>query len=164
MKTLEDSLAAMMTRLPEAVTQMNGILTRIDNLLGDVKDQKVPEQLVGALTNMNSLLNTAERKLEEMDAGKISKQADKTLGSLNETVLRLNGLLARIDGDKGLLASVTRTSDAFGDTAHTVGGLGTNLDETLISVQEAAKSIHRLADALERDPDMLLKGRAGRSR
>ena len=28
------------------------------------------------------------------------------------------------------------------------------------SIQEAAKSIHKLTDALEKDPDMLLKGHA----
>ncbi len=39
-------------------------------------------------------------------------------------------------------------------------GLGTQLEDVLRSVQEAAKSIHKLADALEKDPDMLLKGRA----
>jgi paraquat-inducible protein B len=34
------------------------------------------------------------------------------------------------------------------------------MEETLRDVQEAAKSIRKLADALERDPDMLLKGKA----
>lgn len=164
MKNLEDSLAIMMTRLPELAVQMNGILTRIDNLLGDVKDKQLPEQIVATLNHATHILATAERKLEEVDAGKLSKQADKTLGSLNITVTRMNLLLARIDGDKGLLASVSRASEAVGATAHTADGLGSQLEDTLGAVQDAAKSIHKLADALEKDPDMLLKGHAERSR
>jgi hypothetical protein len=34
------------------------------------------------------------------------------------------------------------------------------LEDALRAVQEAAMSIHKLADAVEQDPDMLLKGRA----
>jgi methyl-accepting chemotaxis protein len=125
-----------------------------------VKDKQLPEQIVATLNNATHILATAERKLEEVDAGKLSKQADKTLGSLNETVTRMNTLLARVDGDKGLLASVTRASDAVSDTAHTADGLGSQLEDTLGAVQEAAKSIHKLASALEKDPDMLVKGHA----
>ena len=38
--------------------------------------------------------------------------------------------------------------------------LGPELELTLREIRGAARSIKRLADALERDPDMLLKGRA----
>ena len=53
-----------------------------------------------------------------------------------------------------------RASDAFGDTVRGADGLGTELEDALRAVQEAARSIHKLADTVEKDPDMLLKGRA----
>jgi hypothetical protein len=40
------------------------------------------------------------------------------------------------------------------------GTLGPELELTLRDVRGAARSIRRFTDALERDPDMLLKGRA----
>jgi paraquat-inducible protein B len=45
----------------------------------------------------------------------------------------------------------------FGKTAD---GRAKELADTLRDVGEAAQSIRDLADTLERDPDMLLKGRA----
>jgi hypothetical protein len=71
----------------------------------------------------------------------------------------VNVLLARIDGEKGLLQSVQRASNTIGDTARTADGLGGQLGETLRSVQEAAEKIRMLAGAIEKEPDMLLKGR-----
>jgi hypothetical protein len=38
--------------------------------------------------------------------------------------------------------------------------MGTEVERTLRDVSDAAASIKDLADALERQPDMLLKGRA----
>jgi hypothetical protein len=54
---------------------------------------------------------------------------------------------------------VLRASNALGDTARTADGLGGQLEDTLRAIQEAAKSFHKLAGALEKEPDMLVKGR-----
>jgi paraquat-inducible protein B len=78
---------------------------------------------------------------------------------VNATLTHTNTLLARLDGDRGLVASVQRASNAVGDVAVSSRSLGPELEETLRDVQEFTSAIQRLADALERDPDMLLKGR-----
>ena len=80
----------------------------------------------------------------------------KVVGSDGRSI----GSMDKVEGDKGILRSVQRASDAVGDVARNANGLGKELEETLRDIQEAAASIRRLADALERDPDMLLKGRA----
>ena len=159
MKNIEDSLVRTMNRLPEIADQASAILSKVDIVLGDISDKKIPEQMTATLTNTNQLILGARKKLEAVEAGKISGQAEKTLIGLNETVGRMNRLLASIDSEKGLLASLSHASDAIGDTAHNADGVGTELQDTLRSVQDAAKSIHKLADALEKEPDMLIKGR-----
>ena len=100
-----------------------------------------------------------ERKLAQLEPARLSAQVEKTLASFNGTATRLNGILARLDGDNGLLKSALRASNAFGDTMHTADGLGGQLEDTLRAVQEAAKSVHKFAGALEKEPDMLVKGR-----
>lgn len=164
MKNLEDSIVRTMNRLPEIADQMTQILARIDGLLGELTDEKLPAQIVGAFENTNQILSEVRRVVKQVEVGKLSKQAETTLGRLDETVSRVNALLARVDGEKGLLSSVSHASDAIGDTATTAGGLGAEMEDTLQAVQDAAKSIHKLADALEKDPDMLVKGRAERNR
>ena len=127
--------------------------------MADVHDKRIPEQMTMTLTNTNNLILDARKKLDGVKADRISDGAEKTLVGLNETVTRMNRMLANIDGDKGLLASLGHASDAIGDTAHNADGVGSDLQDTLKSVQDAAKSIHKLADALEKEPDMLVKGR-----
>jgi paraquat-inducible protein B len=159
MKNIEDSLVRTMNRLPEIADQMSAILLKVDTVLADVHDKRIPEQMTMTLTNTNKLILDAQKKLDGVQTGKISDGAEKTLIGLNETVSRMNRLLAGIDGEKGLLASLGHASDAIGDTAHNADGVGSDLQDTLRSVQDAAKSIHKLADALEKEPDMLVKGR-----
>jgi phospholipid/cholesterol/gamma-HCH transport system substrate-binding protein len=159
MKNLEDSLVRTMNRLPDIVDQLSVLLSKVDGILGDLNDKQLPEQVVATLANANRILGEAQTKIALLDTGKLSKDAERVLTGLNDTVGRINLVLARVDGDKGLLASVTRASDAFGDTARGADGLGTQLEESLRSVQEAAKSIQKLANTLEKEPDMLIKGR-----
>jgi paraquat-inducible protein B len=67
-------------------------------------------------------------------------------------------VLDHLDGSQGLFASVQRTSDSFGDAAGP--RLGANLEETGRDLREAAVAVRQLVDALQRDPDMLIKGKA----
>jgi phospholipid/cholesterol/gamma-HCH transport system substrate-binding protein len=160
LKNIEDSLMRVMNRLPEVTDQMTQILAKVDAVMGEVEGKKIPEQIALLLDNTNHLLGNAQHKIDQVDTGKLSKEAEQALGSLNETVGRMNKILAHVDGEKGLLSSVVRASDAFGDTVRSADGIGGQLGDALQAVQEAARSIHKLSDALERDPDMLLKGRS----
>jgi hypothetical protein len=95
-----------------------------------------------------------------LEAGKVSTQAQVTLAHLDGAIARLDAMLVRIDGEDGVIVSAGRASDAVGDVAVNARGLTDDLGATMRDVQQAAQSIQKLADTLERDPDMLLKGRA----
>jgi phospholipid/cholesterol/gamma-HCH transport system substrate-binding protein len=86
------------------------------------------------------------------------------MANLNVAVTRVDALLERVQGSKGLLASAERASNALGDVAQNANGLGLEVAETLREVQQAADTIQRLGDALNRDSDMLLKGRSRAAR
>jgi paraquat-inducible protein B len=159
-KNIEDSLVRAIHRMPDIADQMAVVLGKVDALLGELRDREVAAKLVAILDHADLVLGEAQRKIASVDTAKLSGEADKTLRGLTQMVGQLNAILAGVDGDKGLLASVTRASDAFGDTARGADGLGGQLEEALRAVAEAARSIHKLVDVLERDPDMLLKGRS----
>jgi paraquat-inducible protein B len=159
MKNIEDSLVRAIHRMPEIEDQMTTILTKVDGILGEVVGEKLPARVAATLDHANGVLAVAREKLVQVDTGKLSTEAQKTLAGLTATVDQLNALLGNIGGDKGLLASVTRASDAFGDTVRGADGLGNQAGDALAAVQEAARSIHKLAQALEKDPDMLVKGK-----
>ena len=159
MKDLENSLVLTMNSLPKITEQLTQVLGSIDKLVGELGDRKLMEQALATVVATRRLVGEAQRKVAQLEPARLSAQVEKALASFSETATRVNRILARIDGDKGLLKSVLRASNAFGDTAHTADGLGGQLEYTLRAVEEAAKSLHKLAGALEKEPDMLVKGR-----
>ena len=69
-------------------------------------------------------------------------------------------LINRFDGEQGVLSSVQRATDGMGDVATSARESGPAMAATMRDLREAADSVRQLADSLELDPDMLLKGRA----
>lgn len=160
MKDLEDSVLRIMASLSEITGKVTRVLDNIDGFVSELSGGKLSGPLLASVATARHFLEAADRKLAQVDTDKISVQVEDTLAGLRDAVGRVNVLLARIDGDKGLLQSVQRATNAVGDTAHTADGLGNQLEDTMRSVEEAAKSIKKLASALEQEPDMLVKGRA----
>jgi len=108
---------------------------------------------------LNKVLKELDTMLVDLAPGKLSADARAALTSLNTAVITLNGLLAQMSGEKGLAASLQHTSDSLGAMAQNAERVGPAIDDASRDVQAAARAVQRLADALELDPDMLLKGR-----
>ncbi len=145
-KNLEDSVIHALEHLPEVAGQL----------------QKLLPAVLATLSNIDTVLADGHKAINEIDAGKLSAQAQSVMTNLNVTVVKINRMVDQVSSEKGLLSSVQRTADALGSTARNANHVGPALEETLREVQGAAESIRRLADSLDRDPDMLLKGRAKR--
>lgn len=145
-KNLEDSLIHALEHLPEVAGQL----------------QKLLPAVLTTLSNVDQVLADGHKAINQLDAGKLSADAQAVMSNLNVTVGKINRMVDQVNSEKGLLASVQRTADAVGSTARNANHVGPALEETLREVQGAAESIRRLADSLDRDPDMLLKGRAKR--
>lgn len=160
MKNIEDSINSIANRLPEITDQAASILGDITVIVRGMREQHIPERIDATFGKVDSLVATAREKLEQVDTEGLSRNTTQTLAGVVAAVGRLDGIFARIDLDDGLLTSVKRTSDAIGDTMRDADGLGGQLVETLKSLKAAARSIRMFTEALEQDPDMLLKGRS----
>jgi phospholipid/cholesterol/gamma-HCH transport system substrate-binding protein len=160
MKNLEDAVVRAVNRIPEIAEGIVVVMGKVNRLLDEVQGGQLLENGAATLARANQVLATLQHELDQAHIGQLSSRADEMLTLLNATLTRSNTLLARLDGDKGLMASAQRASNAVGDVAVNARSLGPELEETLRDVQEFTAAIQRVADALERDPDMLLKGRA----
>lgn len=160
MKNLEDAVVNAVDRFPEMTDATIHVLAKFDALLDEVGQQKLPERTAAALNQAKETLAGAKKTFADVDAAQLSHRAQQTLTQLDGTITHMNGILARVEGDKGVVRSAERAVDAMGDAATDARGLGDELGTTLREVQLAAESLQRLTDALERDSDMLLKGRA----
>jgi hypothetical protein len=114
----------------------------------------------GTLDRVDHTLATVDTKLNQVDIQALSGQTQTALGNFNAAVLKLHAVLERVDGERGLIASAQRATDAFGDAAHSAQLVGGDLGDTMRDVREMSQAIRDLAQALELDSDMLIKGRA----
>jgi paraquat-inducible protein B len=149
---LEETLATVNDAL-------RGTLHRIDGLLDDLGSHEVPAKIATAVASVDHAATDLRSTIGRVNQEHIPARTADTIGRLDVAIGGMQRILERVNGDGGVLAGAeqaTRSIDALG--ARTAGATE-GLDRTLRDLGDAARSIRSLADTLERDPDMLLKGR-----
>ena len=159
MKNLEDTITKAMDRLPEMVDAVVMIMGKIDRQLAVLEKEDFGGKLASTVGHADQVMTTLQATIARIDKANIGDKAGGTLSELQVAVAKLNGVLERLDGDKGLVASATHATEAFGEMGRNGRGTQRDLEATLRDVSEAAEAIRSLTEALERDPDMLLKGK-----
>ena len=167
MKNLEDSIVRAVDALPVVSERIAAAATRVDSILKHLEEAGIANKAVETFDNVNNALVEMRAAVKNIDDAKVAAKAAKTLDKVDGAVVRLDKVLQRIDGDQGLVASATRATDSFTEVGRSFAEVGRGasgstreLDATLGEVREAAAAIRELAESLERDPDMLLKGRS----
>ncbi len=160
MKGLEDSIILIADRLPEIADQVASIADEVELIVRDVNDQQIPDRIGVTFDTMNHVLQAAQTAIEQVGVKKLSRNTNQTLDSVTRAADRFDEVLARISQKDGLLTSLNRASDSVGDTLHNADGIGAQLIDTLESIETLSRSFRKLTEALEQDPDMLLKGRS----
>jgi phospholipid/cholesterol/gamma-HCH transport system substrate-binding protein len=161
MKNLEDAVVRAVDRFPEMTDALLQVLAKLDTLLASVEAEKLPERTARTLRQADDTLQGIKKTFTDVRADKLSSHAQQTLERLDSAVARLDSIIARVGGDKGMIVAAERAADALGDVASNASGATDELGTTLRDVQQAAQAIQKLTDTLERDSDMLIKGRAG---
>lgn len=159
LKTIEASVTGAVERVPEIADAMVRVAANADHVLASIEQAAIGDRLSATLTQATSTMATVEKAVKDAQIGTLSKRASATLARVDALLTRSDSLMARLDGDTGVLASMRRASDKIGDAASDTPVVVDELTSTLRELREAAVSFQRLTDALERDPDMLLKGR-----
>lgn len=160
MKNLEDSIVKAVDALPVLSESVAAAAGRVDRILMQLEDEGVAEKALAVFDNVNTTLADLRTMVGNIDRARIPDKAAGTLQKVDAAVTRLDLVLQRIDGDDGLVASATRATDSFADVGKSANGTTRELDSTLREVKQAAEAIRELAETLERDPDMLVKGRS----
>lgn len=209
LKSLEDSVVESVGKFPETTDQINAMLHKINILLTDVNQKRIPGRVVTTINKVNDtvdegrlVLALTKKKIRRLDVETMSDnmvaaseniktltaKGNAALDNINGSLIRVNRLLDRAQKQGGVMDDVEATvkvlkeeakqlegtmaiakstmksfkgtADAFSNVARDASTVTADLGKTLSSVADAAESIRRMVDVLERDPDMLLKGRA----
>ena len=159
MKTLEDTALKTFDKLPDVAASIDRLVNRMDSVLERLDKQQLPDKAALALDDAHAALKDLRNLLERANAAGLPDKSGKTLDDIRVSIEKLNGILDRMGGDQGVVAGAGRAVDAFYGLSKSANGRTKNLSETLRDVDEAAQAIRDLAEQLQRDPDMLLKGR-----
>lgn len=163
-KNLEDRMVAVAEKVPEMMAQVNDTISRVNTMLARIDTESLSNEALATLKSTNHAVNSLQKNLDGMHMDRLSDKAEKVLTNLDQTTARLNTLATQLTDEKGLVVSAGRTSVAIGDLARTANGMTADMGATLQSIRDAADSFQRITDALERQPDMLVKGRAAPKR
>ncbi|RYZ66406.1 MAG: MCE family protein [Proteobacteria bacterium] len=160
LKSLEDAIVNAVGRLPEMADKVVGIISNIDGLLAEIRKSNVSDTAVKTLEYADQVMKDVDKLVNQVHDSNVVGKAAGTIENLDRAVTKLNTGLEKISSDNGVLSSVQRATDAYADLGRNANGTNRELEKTLKEVRETVESIKTLVDALERDPDMLVKGRA----
>jgi len=164
MKNLEDTITKAMDRLPEMVDAVVMIMGRVDRMLATLEKDDIAGKVGATMGHADQVLLTMQGTLSRIDRANLGEKAAATIEQLSVAVAKMNSVLDRLDGENGLLASAKSAADSFGEMGRNGAGTQHDLETTLRDVSEAAEAVRSLAAAVERDPDMLLKGKTKEAR
>lgn len=143
LKSLEGQVDAVARRLPSFADRTASVLVKLDGVLDDVRTQQLArrvgrlvDELGGAVARFGHLERKAARALD-----------------------KVTGVVAGFEGDHGLAASAQRATQSIEDVGRKAAGATDDLQQTLRDLSDAAQAVREFLETLERDPDMLLKGR-----
>ncbi len=147
--------------LPEvqqALVSLQDVVLAAERLLQHADAQVSPlgTKLAGAADTVRAALADAQKLLRNVDG-----QVTPLASSAQDTLTAARGTLGQ--ANKSLVKLTDTASPALKQAEQTLGGadgvLHNDLSHTLKALEEAAKSIRALADALQRHPESLLRGR-----
>jgi len=160
MKNLEDSLVHAVGQFPDIANALLGSITKLNDMMTTVDEQHLPQRAAATLGGVDAAMGELKDQVKALRAAELSARAENDLVQLDRTLKGVDRVLARLDSERGVLQGAERATSSVNEVVQGAQGVGPELELTLREVRGAARSIRRFADALERDPDMLLKGHA----
>lgn len=161
--TTRSLLAAFGTEAGSMVDEVLTILFRVNEMLDEVDVQEMNTAVVASARAFERLVASPELVAAIEEAPELAAQLDRTLGEMERMVEQVGPLVAGMDtttAEAALTLQAARQAiEETRATLSTDAGLGYSAEQTLTSLREAAEALRILAVSLERNPDMLLRGR-----
>ena len=163
LKGLQDNLETVIQRLPEVTDRVVATFDKIDRLLDDARDTRLIARAGTLIDRTTETVAEAQKLVHHLDP-KVTRFADRattTLDGIDRMVDRAHSAIDHVDAEATpLITSARRATDAIGDVGHRSLGAADALEQTILDLGEASRAFRDLVQTLDRDPDVLLKGRA----
>jgi ABC-type transporter Mla subunit MlaD len=159
-KGLEDNLESVTQRLPALMDRALGTFDRIDRVLDEARDTKLVTRIATLVDRATVAVADVDKLVAHVDRAKLPEHASATLDRVDRMVDGARGAIEHVDGEATpLITSARRATDSIGDVGRTSLGAAEALEQTIRDLGEAARAFRELIETVERDPDILVKGR-----
>ena len=159
-KGLEDSVTKAMERITVLVDQATVVVEGVGQLVGDLERGRAGENAAQAIAQADEVLRGVGRIVRSLDREKVGEawaRRSARSASRRVTWTRCSRVSTATTVCWQRRSARSPPSARWG---RNVAGATRDLDATLGDIREAAAAFRQLADELEREPDVLLKGRA----
>ncbi len=160
LKNVEDRFFVAIESLSNVNQEIAEILKHINAVVSKIEREGAVDKILAIVDDVSLAIREARQLVRNVDRAGLPARVAGTLDKMDTALVQLDKTLVAVTGKDGLVESAKRASDRVGDLGRSTQDSTRDLANTLQDVGEAAQAVRRLADALERDPDMLLKGRA----
>jgi phospholipid/cholesterol/gamma-HCH transport system substrate-binding protein len=162
LKGLESSMVKTADSVPQIAEDLRATMARVNALMEEVERARIPEQAGQALGQTVLAMTKLNEQLGGTDVSGLTGAVRHSLSAFDANMLRMGKLMDRLEREDGVLSNAERTLAMVGEMARGNSSVGPELELTLREVRGTARSLRRFSEALERDPDMLIKGRAAK--
>jgi paraquat-inducible protein B len=165
--TTPSLLAALGTGAGGLVADMMRILVQINEMLEDVDMHEINAAVVASAEAVEALVAAPELRAALEQIPGMTAQINRTMADVGLAAQRageaIDPLRLQLEGTAtemtATLEALRRTLEDTHGLLSTDSGLGYGLQETLASLRDAADALTLLVNAMEQNPDMLLRGR-----
>jgi phospholipid/cholesterol/gamma-HCH transport system substrate-binding protein len=159
-KGLEARLGGVVRGVPALIDSSTAALEKVSRLLDDVHDRQLAARLGKLVETLDAAAHDLHGWVGQLERARLPQRAAATLERVDALADKLDVSLDQLDGTRGLIASATRATDSLGEVGRSARGSSKELERTLRDLGEAARAVRDFLDTLEREPDMLVKGKA----
>lgn len=160
-------LAAFGTQAGSLVGEVFQILFRVNEMLEEVDMQGLNASVVASAQSVERLAGAPEIRAAFGEVPAMTAQFNRTMAEMQSLTERLGGAIAplqlQLDTTNAevvlTLQSMRQAVEETQGFLTTDSGVGYQMEEALSSMKEAADALRLLARSLERNPDMLLRGK-----
>jgi len=166
--TTPSMLALFGTQAGSLVGDVLAILFRVNEMLEEVNMAEINETVVASARAVERLADAPELRAALEEVPRIAEQATSTLMEMERMAERLGGMIEPLQSQlEGTNAQVVLTlqsmRQALEETRGFLGpdsGVGYQMEGAMASLKDAADALRALVLSLERNPDMLIRGRS----
>ncbi|MEX2401603.1 MAG: MlaD family protein [Rhodothermales bacterium] len=165
--TTPSLLAAFGTQAGSLVGDAMRILFRVNEMLEEIDMQSLNASVVASAQSVERLAESPEILAAFEEVPEMTAQFNKTMAEMERLADRLGGAIEPLQGQVDstnaevilTLQSMRRAMEATQGLISTDSGVGYRMEEAFSSLKEAADALRTLTLSLERNPDMLLRGK-----